>query len=73
MPMMMNNRRYRDDEYRRAARRLHAEPEFDVPRHGGLYYVDGGAYVELLLWVPDAAVEVLRREDEINAQPCAQS
>lgn len=59
---------YTDEEYRAAARRLHSEPEISVPPFGSLQRCAGGAYVELLFWVPDAAADDMRAERAFNAR-----
>lgn len=41
------------ERFRDAARRLYARDGFDVPLHADVHPVEGGAFVEAVVWVPD--------------------
>lgn len=43
----------RRERFRDAARRLYARDGFDVPLHADVHPVEGGAFVEAVVWVPE--------------------
>ena len=59
--------RYSDEEFRTAAGRMHGDPGMSVPPHGSLQRCDGGAFVDLVLWVPDDEADAIRMEREFNS------
>ena len=59
--------RYTDDEFRTAAGRMHGDLGISVPPHGSMQRCDGGAFVELVLWVSDDEAEAIRMEREFNS------
>jgi len=58
---------YTDEEFRTAAGRMHGDSGISVSPHGSMHRCDGGAFVELVLWVPDAEAEAIRMEREFNS------
>lgn len=58
---------YTDEEFRVAAKRRHGEPGVSVLQYAAVQRCGSGAFVELTVWVPDDAVEVIRMEQEFNS------
>ena len=59
-----------DDLYRTAATHLYGEGrEVTVPQWSHVQRVEGGAFVELVAWVPDAEAEGQRQAQEFNRKP----
>lgn len=49
-----------DQQYRDAADRMYGGPLVSVSRWGAIHRMsDGGAFVEMTVWVPDTAVDVV--------------
>ena len=48
--MMLTN-----DEYRTAAQRLYGQPGVSVAPHASAQRVNGGSFIEMTVWVQDAA------------------
>ena len=62
--MMLTN-----DEYRTAAQRLYGQPGVSVAPHASAQRVNGGSFIEMTVWVQDAAAAAIRQEREFNARP----
>ena len=59
---MMRHPTHEDALYRLAAHRLHGEPSITIEAHGAVERVEGGAFVEARIWVPQAAIDDLEQE-----------
>jgi len=46
---------------------MHGDLGISVPPHGSMQRCDGGAFVELVLWVSDDEAEAIRMEREFNS------
>lgn len=58
--------RYTDEEFRTAAKRCFGEPGVSVSQWGSVQRCEGGAFVELMAWIPDNEAEAIRLEREFN-------
>ena len=55
-----------DNSFREAARRRRPSPEMSVMPYAPVQRVDGGAFVEMQVWVPDADAGAIDEERAFN-------